>query len=102
MRKYSIFAFCGVVMIIAFFVFGVNSPATEPAHPEKQVVIEAPPKSLDQYYPPQAKEPVYLMEMIELAILYNSTSHDVFQKDWENAFRGFASFKEQMIKLSKR
>jgi hypothetical protein len=62
--------------------------------------IELPPKSLDKFYPPHAKEPVWLLEMLKLAVVFTSTSHDALQGDWENAQGNFATFKEQIIKLS--
>lgn len=62
--------------------------------------IEPPPKSLDKLYPPQAKDPVLLIEMINLAMYFGSIGHDAMQNDWPNAQLGFDNFKAQIIKLS--
>jgi hypothetical protein len=96
MHKQTVVALVGIALVTALFLV-----ASTPHQPPRRVVIEPPPKSLDKLYPPQAKEPVLLHEMLKLGHLFNSTNHDVLQRDWENAQRGFAGFKEQIIKLSK-
>ena len=93
------FLFC----LSGFLIFGLNGYNSTSANDKREhevYKIEQPPKSLDRLYPPQAKEPVLLAEMIKLALFFTSISHDALQGDWENAQGGFDNFKEQIIKLS--
>ncbi len=86
-----------------FLIFGLNgynSISANDKNEHESYKIEQPPKSLDKLYPPQAKEPVLLAEMIKLAVFFTSISHDALQGDWENAQGGFDNFKKQIIKLS--
>jgi hypothetical protein len=93
-------------VLSSFFVLGLQgnnstsaSGQEEPGASEKEP-LPSPFSHLDKLYPPQAKEPVLLMEMIKLAMFYTSVGHDAAQNDWENAERGFENFKGQSIKLS--
>ena len=98
------------LFVIGLFLFGISTLlilnfngnnstlASEEEHADFK--IEAPPKSLDKLYPPQAKAPVLLIEMINLATFFTSIGHDAQQNDWQNAQLGFDNFKAQIIKFS--
>jgi hypothetical protein len=93
------FLFC----LSGFLLFGLHGHNSTSANDKKEhgdYKIEQPPKSLDRFYPPQAKQPILLAEMIKLTLFFTSISHDALQGDWENAQGGFDNFKEQIIKLS--
>jgi hypothetical protein len=98
------------IIVVAFFLFvispllilnfnGNNSILASEAE-QADFKIEPPPKSLDKLYPPQAKAPVLLIEMLTLAKFFTSIGHDAVQNDWQNAQLGFDNFKAQIIKLS--
>jgi hypothetical protein len=92
-----------LLLLSVFLILGFHGYKLTSANEQYKVgvyKIELPPKSLDKLYPPQAKEPVWLLEMLKLAVFFTSTSHDALQGDWENAQGNFATFKEQIIKLS--
>jgi cytochrome c553 len=99
------------LLIIVLFLFvtsallilnfnGNNSILASEEEENGDFKIEAPPKSLDKLYPPQAKDPILLIEMITLAKFFTSIGHDARQNDWPNAQLGFDNFKSQIIKLS--
>jgi len=63
--------------------------------------ISPPPSSLDILYPPQAKEPVYLIKMIELGTFFSGIVADVFENDFQNVEAGFERFKTKYVEVSK-
>jgi cytochrome c556 len=60
-----------------------------------------PPDSLDKYYPPQAKEPVYLLKMIGLSIPFSGILSDLFEEDMGNILQNFEKFKMEYSEISK-
>jgi cytochrome c556 len=58
------------------------------------------PASLDDLYPPRAKEPVYLLKMIGLAESFGGILGDLFENDLPNALENFQKFKAQYGELS--
>ncbi|NIM59983.1 MAG: hypothetical protein GTO16_13745 [Candidatus Aminicenantes bacterium] len=59
------------------------------------------PRSLDTFYPPRAKEPIYLFKMMELAISFTGIVVDLFEEDHQNAKANFEKFKSQYLESSK-
>ncbi|MFQ5836201.1 MAG: cytochrome c, partial [bacterium] len=64
--------------------------------------ISKPPESMDQYYPPQAKAPVFLQEMLSLdhafvAIIVNLQQGDMAAA--QGAYQGFAKKYDELSKM---
>jgi cytochrome c553 len=89
--------------IFTLLIIGAHVMSPLPAIGQQQpgpYVMEIPPKSLDKLYPPQAEQPVWLFEMLKLAVLWRTVGNGVQQKDWADAQQGFDDFRAQIIKLS--
>lgn len=89
-----------VISTLLILSFNGNNSTLASEEEHADFKIEAPPKSLDKLYPPQAQAPVLLIEMLTLAKFFTSIGHDAVQNDWQNAQLGFDNFKAQIIKLS--
>lgn len=99
-RPFFLFVLCGF-LLNGLVVKNVTLAAgQEKPGVTKKEEAPSPFPHLDKLYPPQAKAPVLLIEMLKLAMFFTSIGHDAVQNDWENAQRGFENFKEQIIKLS--
>jgi hypothetical protein len=59
------------------------------------------PVSLDNYYPPKAQGPAYLMAMHELATPFSGFVSDMMEGDMANAQANFEKFQLEYIKVSK-
>jgi cytochrome c556 len=103
LRKKSRIPFL-VLGISAFLIVGLYgiyiAEASEEEEHEAFELEPIPKKSLDKLYPPQAKAPVLLLEMLKLAKFFTSIGYDAVQNDWANAQAGFDNFKAQLLKLS--
>lgn len=69
-----------------------EGPRTEVAH--------GVPASLDALYPPQAKQPEYLMRMLRLGSLMTGVAVDLAQQDVEHAAQGFAAFRSDYLEVA--
>lgn len=58
------------------------------------------PASLDQYFPPAAPAPIYLIEMFALAGPFEGIGVDLGQGDIDGAMANYNAFKEQYTKMS--
>ena len=63
-------------------------------------VVKLPPKSLDQYYPPQSEVPEYLFAMFELEGPFGAMGTSLADGNMENAQQYFDAFKEKYAQLS--
>lgn len=59
------------------------------------------PASLDNYFPPKAPAPVYLLEMFNLAAPVESIMGDLQQGDLAGVKANYQAFKAQYVKMSK-
>ncbi|MBI2854321.1 MAG: hypothetical protein HYX87_05295 [Chloroflexi bacterium] len=60
-----------------------------------------PPASLDQFFPPQAPAPVWLIEMFNLEGPFSGIAVNLGENDMQGAKANFEAFKAQWIKMSK-
>ncbi len=58
------------------------------------------PSSLDNYFPPKAQGPVYLMEMFSLSNPFEGIGIDLQEKDLPGAKANFDAFRAQYLKMS--
>lgn len=58
------------------------------------------PESLDEFFPPKAAQPVYLLEMLELGGRFSQIAADAAEGDWQNTTADFDAFKSQYNKLA--
>jgi cytochrome c556 len=61
----------------------------------------SPPSSLDNLYPPNKNEPIYLFKMFELGTFFSGIVADLFENDSQNAKDNFEKFKTKYIEVSK-
>jgi hypothetical protein len=59
------------------------------------------PSSLDAYFPPKAKEPVYLFRMMGMATPMSGIIVDLMEQEPPNAIANFEKFKAQYLDVSK-
>ena len=65
-------------------------------------IIAGPPSaSLDQYFPPKAPSPVFLIEMFSLAGPFSGIGVDLQEQDMAGVKANFQAFKTQYAKMSK-
>ncbi|HSO21568.1 MAG TPA: hypothetical protein VLT81_01595, partial [Chondromyces sp.] len=76
---------------------GPPEAVTEGPRPE---VAHGVPASLDALYPPQAKQPEYLMRMLRLGSLMTGVAVDLAQQDVEHAAQGFAAFRSDYLEVA--
>ncbi len=60
----------------------------------KDLVVKEPPKSMDKLYPPQSKEPKWIMQMHKLSGTFGGVFVNMKEKDWENADKKADAFLE--------
>jgi cytochrome c556 len=69
--------------------------------PSLTAVSASLPGSLDAYFPPKAKEPVFLFRMLGMAAPMSGIIVDLMEKDPQNAIANFEKFKAQYQEVSK-
>lgn len=81
----------------------VLASCTAQASPPYQLkqLAGPPPSALDQYFPPKAQAPVYLIEMFNLAGPFEGVGVDLQEQDMANVKTNFTAFKAQYTKVSK-
>ncbi len=87
----------GMFWIMLVFTGWLASPALA-----KDVVIKEPPKSLDKFYPPAAKEPKWIQIMHKMSGHYGGIFMNMKVKDWENVDKhaqGLADAYEEASKM---
>jgi cytochrome c556 len=97
----------GLPLLILVFLFSFSSlqsikaGSLEQSHDTSKMTIPPPPSSLDALYPPQAKEPVWLMRMVGMATYFSGILSDLFQGDMENVMPSYEKFKMQYSEMAK-
>ncbi len=71
------------------------------ANQQLKIIAGPPPASLDQYFPPNALAPVYLIEMFNLAGPFSGIGIDLQEQDMANVKANFQAFKTQYAKMAK-
>ncbi|MBI5267288.1 MAG: hypothetical protein HY851_08660 [candidate division Zixibacteria bacterium] len=84
------FIILAVTLVSAGVTWGQSAP--EP------VVL---PPTLDNFYPPKAPAPVYLINMIQLATPFSGVASDLMQGDMENVGKTYEKFRTQYVAVSK-
>lgn len=104
MKNYVFFEM--LILLALGVVFGCNSPRQSEVDALKKEVADLkeqlgpPPSSLDQFYPPKAGQPVYLIRMTELGNIASSIMVDLMENDSDNVRSGLARFKAVYQELS--
>ncbi len=58
------------------------------------------PPSLDNFYPPKAPAPVYLLNMIELTTSFSGIVSDLLENDLENSGKNYEKFRKKYSEIS--
>ena len=106
MRKLVLFVTVTGLAFVLIFGLGYSwSQSTKTQMSEKENLAlndyASPPSSLDAFYPPQKKEPVYLFKMFELGTFFSGIIADLFENDLQNAKSNFEKCKTKYIEASK-
>ena len=78
-----------------------NLPDQSQGTPLLREIAGPPPSSLDQYFPPQAPAPLYMIEMFNLAGPFEGIGVDLQEGDMSNVEANFQAFQSEYIKVSK-
>lgn len=92
------------IILFVFFLLAIvltNSLYNTKANPPDEPAISALPAALDNFFPPKAKQPVYLMKMLNMGMAMSGMMADMFENDFENVMKGYEKFKAQYVKVSK-
>jgi cytochrome c556 len=104
MRKTTI-VWIGVSLLCLYFITALtfSSSKNKPIQPTPYLaaVTASLPGSLDAYFPPKAKEPVFLFRMLEMAAPMSGIIVDLMEKEPQNAIANFEKFKAQYQEVSK-
>jgi cytochrome c556 len=106
MRKLIAFVIGISLVSVLFFGLGHSwSQSTKTSIPEKKNMAlndyAPPPRSLDRLFPPQQKEPVYLLKMFEMGKFFSGIVADFFENDLQNAKGNFEKFRQGYVEVSK-
>jgi len=96
-------------MVLGIIVFALSGSLLQASEKDKtfnapkgsSLSFNLPPSSLDSLYPPQAKQPVYLMKMLDLAGLFTGIIVDLMEGDLPNVGPSFEKFKKEYEGVSK-
>ena len=99
------FSFIGFLAIITLFLI-VLAMASCSSNQQSEVdqlkqIAGPPPTSLEQYFPPKAQAPVYLIEMFNLAGPLEGIGVDLQEQDMAGVKTNFQAFQTQYSKVSK-
>jgi len=75
-----------------------TKPAMKPSPAEAPAPL---PGSLDAYFPPKAKEPVFLLRMLGMAAPMSGIIVDLMEKEPQNAMGNFEKFRARYLDVSK-
>lgn len=104
--KKKTWVYLGIFSAIVFY-FAVSQFLTSemPSQPGKNnsgsPSLNLPPSSLDLFYPPNTKQPVYLIRMFDLAEKFTGILIDLAEEDLPNIRPSFEQFKEDFVSVSK-
>lgn len=102
MRTIVAILFSVVVLVVAVMNVASGLVSNKPKVPTTQVHREVPiPDSLDQFYPPVAGKPVYLLNMLKLDTSFSGIVVDVMENDLKGAGDNFAEFRSQYLEAAK-
>lgn len=94
----------GVFFLCLYFISApmFSGPKNGPIQPTpSRTAAAAPlPDSLDAYFPPKAKEPVFLLRMLGMAAPMSGIIVDLMEKEPQNAIANFDKFKGQYQDVS--
>ena len=113
MKKFSLVAGLAIITLFLIVLAACSSNQTETNKlkadnavlTEQNTILKElaglPPASLDQYFPPQAPAPVYLIEMFNLAGPFGGIGADLQGGDMAGVKNNFNAFKAQYNKVAK-
>lgn len=102
MRTIVAVLFSVVVFVVAVMNVASGLVATQPRFQTAEVQSEVPiPDSLDQYYPPVAGKPDYLLNMLKLDTSFSGIVVDVMENDLKGAGDNFVEFRTQYLEAAK-
>ncbi len=91
-----------LIFLLTFYIFQAKKMESSELKKEALTEITAQtPSSLDNFYPPKAKEPVYLFRMIGMATFFAGIVSDLFENDLQNVKPTYEKFKAQYVEVSK-
>jgi hypothetical protein len=93
---------CGVVILgLSLLALSSCGSNLQSKVDELKQIAGPPPTSLDQYFPPKAQAPVYLIEMFTLAGPLEGIGVDLQEQDMAGVKTNFQAFQTQYNKVSK-
>lgn len=92
------FAVIGVLLFLGVAACGSNQQSKLD---QLKILAGPPPASLDQYFPPKAQAPVFLIEMFSLAGPFEGIGVDLQEQDTAGVKANFQAFKTQYDRVSK-
>jgi len=103
--KRTMMVWIGVSLLCLCFIaapafFSSKNEPIQPT-PSLKAVTASPPGSLDAYFPPKAKEPVFLLRMRGMAAPMSGIIVDLMENEPQNAIANFEKFKTQYQEVSK-
>jgi cytochrome c556 len=103
--KKTAMVWIGITLLCLYFVTApmFSSSKNDPIQPtpSRTAVAASLPSSLDAFFPPKAKEPIYLFRMLGLAAPMSGIIVDFMEKEPQNAIANFEKFKAQYQDVSK-
>lgn len=88
-------------LVITALLVGCQRVQKSPVEAAKIYSVELPPKSLDQYYPPQSEEPLFLYAMHSIEGPLGGLMTSMMEGKVNKAQKYFESFKTEYEKVSK-
>jgi hypothetical protein len=96
MRKLAAVA---IALVLATMALVVPGKTDNPVATDTGTPLSLPP-SLDNFYPPKAEAPVYLLNMIELTTSFSGIVSDLMENDLENSGKNYEKFREKYLEIS--
>jgi hypothetical protein len=101
--KKSILLFSSVILLLAAPLVMTNAQIQEKGKSTLDTITNPAqlPASLNDLYPPRAKQPVYLFRMYDISESLAGIVADLFENDFENAESNYENFKTKYVELSR-
>lgn len=103
MRTVVSVLFSVAVFVVVLMNAATGFVSTTPGLQTTEIHDDGPPlpKSLDQFYPPVAEQPIYLLNMLGLDTTFSGIVADVMDNDLEGARNSFSDFRSHYVEVSK-
>jgi len=90
----------GIALIIIVGLTITNAQVQKQVKPKTTDVMAPLPASLDNFFPPKAEQPIYLLRMLGMAKPLSGIMADLSENDFANVMANFEQFKTQYSEVS--